>query len=160
MALSHPDASGWEATAVDVLSENQRMERLVNDLLFLARNEERPAGLTERHPARPRRHRAVRGGAGSAPGAGCRVDISRVSGGRVRGVGDHLTRVVRNLVENAERHAAGAVTLELRRISTYGRAPQIELVVSDDGPGVAAGVPGAHLRPLHPPRRRPQPARR
>ena len=37
VALSHPDPSGWEATASDLLSENHRMERLVNDLLFLAR---------------------------------------------------------------------------------------------------------------------------
>ena len=37
------------------------------------------------------------------------VDISRVTAGRVRGVEDHLTRVVRNLVENAERYAAGTV---------------------------------------------------
>ena len=135
VALSHPDASGWEATAVDVLSENQRMERLVNDLLFLARSEERPAGLAGATPldlddivlseaARLRSRGRVT------------VDISRVSAGRVRGVGDHLTRVVRNLVENAERHAHSAVKLDLRRISTYGRAPQIQLVVSDDGPGV------------------------
>jgi signal transduction histidine kinase len=120
---------------VDVLSENQRMERLVNDLLFLARSEERPAGLAGATPldlddivlseaARLRSRGRVT------------VDISRVSAGRVRGVGDHLTRVVRNLVENAERHAGSAVMLELRRISTYGRAPQIQLVVSDDGPGV------------------------
>jgi signal transduction histidine kinase len=62
-----------------------------------------------------------------------------VSAGRVRGVGDHLTRVVRNLVENAERHAAGDVRLELGRVSANGRGPQVQLVVSDDGPGVPAG---------------------
>jgi len=64
------------------------------------------------------------------------VDISRVSAGRVRGVGDHLTRVVRNLVENAERHAASTVRLELGAVLTNGRGPQVQLVVSDDGPGV------------------------
>jgi signal transduction histidine kinase len=66
------------------------------------------------------------------------VDISRVTAGRVRGVGDHLTRVVRNLMENAERHAAGTVRLELRRVNANGRGPQIQLTVSDDGPGVPA----------------------
>ena len=54
-------------------------------------------------------------------------------------MGDHLTRVVRNLVENAERHAAGNVRLELGRVSANGRGPQVQLVVSDDGPGVPAG---------------------
>ena len=135
VALSHPDPAVWEATAVDLLSENQRMERLVNDLLFLARNEERPAELIGATPLdlddivleEARRLRA-RGRV--------QVDISRVTAGRVRGVADHLTRVVRNLVENAERYAAGQVRLELRRVTPHGRRPQIQLTVSDDGPGV------------------------
>jgi signal transduction histidine kinase len=137
VALSHPDLSAWEATAEDLLSENQRMERLVNDLLFLARSEERPAGLSGATPldlddivlseaVRLRARGRVQ------------VDISRVSAGRVRGVGDHLTRVVRNLVENAERYATGNVRLELGRVSANGRGPQVQLVVSDDGPGVPA----------------------
>jgi signal transduction histidine kinase len=134
VALSHPPAD-WEATAWGLLSENQRMERLVNDLLFLARNEERPAGLVGAVPldlddivlseaGRLRARRQVQ------------VDISRVTAGRVRGVEDHLTRVVRNLVENAERYATGTVRLELRRVHANGRGPQIQLSVSDDGPGV------------------------
>ena len=59
------------------------------------------------------------------------VDASRVSGARVSGDRDQLTRVVRNLVANAERHAAGMVCLELRTLD--GEA---ELVVADDGPGI------------------------
>jgi signal transduction histidine kinase len=135
VALSHPDPSGWEATAEDLLSENQRMERLVNDLLFLARSEERQAGLAGAAPldlddivlseaTRLRSRGRVH------------VDISRVSAGRVQGLGDHLTRVVRNLVENAERYAAGTIWIELRRVHANGRGPQVQLAVSDDGPGV------------------------
>jgi signal transduction histidine kinase len=59
------------------------------------------------------------------------VDASRVSGARVTGDRDQLTRVVRNLVANAERHAVAQVCLELRTID--GEA---ELVVADDGPGI------------------------
>jgi signal transduction histidine kinase len=137
VALSHPDPSGWEATAGDLLSENHRMERLVNDLLFLARSEERPAGLVGATPLDL--DDIVLSEAGRLRARGrVRVDISRVSAGRVQGVGDHLTRVVRNLVENAERHAAGNVRLELGRVSANGRGPQVQLVVSDDGPGVPA----------------------
>ena len=136
VALSHPAASDWEVTATDLLSENTRMERLVNDLLFLARNEERPpAGLTGAAPldlddivlaeaARVRARGRVQ------------VDLSRVSAGRVRGVADHLTRVVRNLLENAERHAAGRIRIELSPVLATGRGAQVQLVVLDDGPGV------------------------
>jgi signal transduction histidine kinase len=135
VALSHPDTAVWEATAEDLLSENQRMERLVNDLLFLARSEERPAGLAGATPLDL--DDIVLAEAGRLRQRGrVQVDISRVSAGRVQGVGDHLTRVVRNLVENAERYAAGTVRLELRRVNANGRGAQIQLVVSDDGPGV------------------------
>jgi signal transduction histidine kinase len=135
VALSHPAASNWEATAEDLLSENQRMERLVNDLLFLARSEERPAGVVRAAPldlddivlaeaARVRARGRVQ------------VDLSRVSAGRVRGVADHLTRVVRNLLENAERHAATRIRVELSPALATGRGAQVQLVISDDGPGV------------------------
>jgi len=135
VALSHPDASDWAATAEDLLSENQRMERLVNDLLFLARNEERPSGLV--NATALDLDDIVLSEAGRLRSRGrVQVDISRVSAGRVQGIGDHLTRVVRNLVENAERYAATTVRLELRRVHANGRGPQIQLVVSDDGPGV------------------------
>jgi len=137
VALSHPDPSAWEATACDLLSENQRMERLVNDLLFLARSEERPAGLAGASPLDLDDIVLAEAGRVRARGR-VQVDLSRVSAGRVRGVGDHLTRVVRNLVENAERYAAGTVRLELRPVSANGRGPQVQLVVSDDGPGVPA----------------------
>jgi signal transduction histidine kinase len=138
VALSHPDSSVWEATALDLLSENQRMERLVNDLLFLARNEERPPGASRLIGATALDlDDIVLAEAGRLRTRGrVQVDISRVSAGRVRGVGDHLTRVVRNLVENAERHAAGTVRLELGSVLTNGRGPQVQLVVTDDGPGV------------------------
>src|SRR5438067_1216802 len=137
VTLSHPDPAAWETTASDLLSENERMERLVNDLLFLARSEERPAGLAGATVLDL--DDIVLAEAGRLRTRGrVQVDISRVSAGRVRGVGDHLTRVVRNLVENAERHAAGTVRLELCPVSANGRGPQVQLVVSDDGPGVPA----------------------
>jgi len=111
------------------------MERLVNDLLFLARSEERPAGLAGAVPLDLDDIVLSEVGRLRARGQ-VHVDISRVSAGRVQGIGDHLTRVVRNLVENAERHATGNIWLELRRVSPHGRRPQVQLAVADDGPGV------------------------
>lgn len=51
----------------------------------------------------------------------------------VMGVSKLLRRVVRNLLENARRHAAGTVTL---RLATQGT--MVELTVCDQGPGVPA----------------------
>jgi len=51
----------------------------------------------------------------------------------VMGVAKLLRRVVRNLLENAHRHAAGAVTLQLSAANSM-----VELAVCDHGPGVPA----------------------
>jgi signal transduction histidine kinase len=52
----------------------------------------------------------------------------------VTGDADELRRLVRNLVENAARHAAGKVTLSL---SPNGDDTVVQLDVVDDGPGIA-----------------------
>jgi signal transduction histidine kinase len=65
------------------------------------------------------------------PRAAAALDTSGVSAGRVLGDADALGRAVRNLLENADRHAAGVVHVELGR---NGR--DVQLVVADDGPGI------------------------
>ena len=81
------------------------MERLVRDLLFLAREDEgRPTQSTATSWSTSttwcsRRRR----GCGSA--AGSRSDTGGVSAAPVRGSREQLVRLVRNLLENAERHA-------------------------------------------------------
>ena len=151
--------SVWEATAEDLLSENQRMERLVNDLLFLARTEERPAGLAGAAPldlddivlseaARLRARGRVS------------VDISRVSAGRVRGSG--------RPPDPGGAQPGGERRTPRRRAGAARTAPGQRQRAGPPDPAGRVGrrprrtarAPGAHLRPLHPPRRRPQPARR
>ena len=61
-----------------------------------------------------------------------RVDTSRVSAAPVRGDADELRRLVRNLLENAVRHATSVVRLELRAVDGVA-----VLDVTDDGPGIA-----------------------
>ena len=54
-----------------------------------------------------------------------------VLAGRVQGVAAELTSVVRNLLDNAVRHARSQVRVTL---ATYG--PVVRLTVEDDGPGI------------------------
>lgn len=62
----------------------------------------------------------------------------------VLGVGKLLRRVVRNLLENARRHAAGDVTLSLAVASE-----QIEIRVCDQGPGVPEALRERIFEPFY-----------
>ena len=111
VAKAHPDRSPPGELADTVLAEALRMQRLVNDLLLLARADEHSLGL-RRRPLdlddivldEVRRLRAT---------STVAVDAGGVSAGPVVGDADALQRAVRNVVENAARHAAGRVTLSL-----------------------------------------------
>ncbi len=132
VAVAHPAPTDWDALARDLLADSAEMERLVRDLLFLAREDEGPTQPTAdelvdlddvvlEEAARIR--------------VGSRVPIGTggVSAAPVRGSREQLVRLVRNLLENAERHAHTQVEVG---VCTGDEA--VELVVSDDGPGVPA----------------------
>jgi signal transduction histidine kinase len=131
VALAHPERSDWRETAAALLTENRRMESLVRDLLFLARAESgtplRPAvplDLDDVVLAEATRLRTENG---------VRIDTSRVSAAAVLGRRDDLARAVGNLLDNARRHAASCIVIELGS-DDHG----VTLVVADDGAGIAA----------------------
>jgi signal transduction histidine kinase len=131
VARAHPEVGSWEETADGVLEDIDRMARLVDDLLLLARMD---AG--QQRTAR-RASEAVDVGAvvaaAVAVAAGARVQVrSAVSGElRVAADPDGLRRVVQNLVDNAVRHARTEVSVEATR-----EEGDVVLAVADDGPGV------------------------
>jgi signal transduction histidine kinase len=59
------------------------------------------------------------------------VDLSGFTAVRLQGRTEQLRRMIRNLLDNAERHAERTVTVELA-----GAGPSAELVVADDGAGI------------------------
>jgi signal transduction histidine kinase len=118
-----------ERTLPAVGAEIARLERLVEDLLLLARADE--GALTGRHSdvdlddlvdAEVRRLRDR-----AEPVVSSDVHPARVVGDRAA-----LARVVRNLVDNAVRHAAGRV-----HVGCGVSATGAWIEVSDDGPGIA-----------------------
>jgi signal transduction histidine kinase len=106
------------------------MERLVADLLFVARAD----NATELPVPTPVDLQDVvleevaRASAGSVP----TIDTADVRTAVVLGQRDDLARVVRNLLDNAARHARSTTKVALR-----GGDETAELVVQDDGPGIA-----------------------
>jgi signal transduction histidine kinase len=128
VAVAHPESTEWLTTAEVLLEEAQRVERLVADLLLLANADER--GLPVRREdvdlddlLSAEAHR-VR----STTSLGLAATIVPV---RVRGDHDRLARVLRNLVDNAVRHARSTVALSLRAEGT-----KAIVEVSDDGEGI------------------------
>jgi signal transduction histidine kinase len=119
-----------ERTIEDLLGETARLERLVADLLLLARADEGAMTLHRADVDLDDLLQDERQRLRTRPGLTVTASISPA-----RTVGDRaaLARVVRNLVDNAARHAAGRVHLAC---GVDGSHAWIE--VCDDGPGVPA----------------------
>jgi signal transduction histidine kinase len=124
VARAHPDAYPTEELVADLAVEVRRTAALVDDLLLLARVGSRPldSGTVDLAAV-------AQEAVDLALAAAERTDVQvRVTGaGEGRGDAGALVRVVRNLVDNAVRHASGSVDVLV--------APG-EVVVADDGPGV------------------------
>ncbi|HEX8495770.1 MAG TPA: HAMP domain-containing sensor histidine kinase, partial [Actinomycetales bacterium] len=127
--LAHPDGVDWPATAAEVLADVQRLGRLVDDLLLLARADapgaRRAAGvvdLADVAAAAVARHHGP-----------LDVRLAAPSPQPVRANADALGRVVTNLLDNAVRHARTRVRVDVRG----PEGGQVLLTVDDDGPGIA-----------------------
>lgn len=129
VALVHPSTVTPDDLLPGLLGDVTDLQKLVEDLLFLARSEAGTHEVSDAHvdlddlvldEARRLRERGQ-----------VRVDVSKVSAARTAGDCGQLARAVRNLGSNAERHATSVVTFELRE-----QDGSCELVVADDGPGI------------------------
>jgi signal transduction histidine kinase len=116
----------------DVLEDVGRLERLVQDLLALARLDERRA-LQRREPVRlDEVLRDVVAGYGHAR---VPVTLGEVAALTVDGDADGLHRVAVNLIDNAVRYAQSCVVVTLEP-GPSGARSSATLTVTDDGPGV------------------------
>jgi signal transduction histidine kinase len=137
VALAHPEATTSEELADVVLAEAMRMQRLVEDMLLLARADEHaepqraPVDLDDLVFEEARRLRSANF---------VRVDTSAVGAARVQGDIEGLRRVVRNLADNAARHATGRVDLSLSE-----QGGDVRLTIDDDGPGIPESQRGRVL---------------
>ncbi|MGV8845146.1 ATP-binding protein [Tessaracoccus sp.] len=118
-AGSHPEAWTTNELAADLQPEVLRMQALVDDLLLLARVGAAPA----RRGALDLRSIAADAVNAARPGIAVEVRGTGVAHGGASAV----QRVVRNLVENAARHARGSV-----RVTVWDG----HLIVEDDGAGI------------------------
>jgi signal transduction histidine kinase len=129
VARMHPDKVDVASLSDDVLAESARLEDLVSALLLLARLEADDDITTEvvdlddivlTEVSRARARSSVH------------IDAHAVGAGRTSGSVVLLGQVVRNLLDNACRHASSTVTVALDEHDDV-----VELRIADDGSGIA-----------------------
>jgi len=116
------------AIRAGVLADTIRLERIVGDLMELARSEEttgRPEATVALDVIVADEITAVQR---CSP---IEITADGIDDTVVRGRSDALARVTRNLLDNAVRHAEGQVHVALHHTDGWA-----ELTVDDDGPGV------------------------
>ncbi|MFJ6673117.1 sensor histidine kinase [Actinosynnema sp. NPDC091369] len=127
IAHAHPELTDWRAVVDGALQDTYRLHHLAGDLLMLARLDHAPAPasddvvdlaeLVRAETARRRGDHALT------------VDVDGVV--PVRGSRALLARLLGNLLDNAERHATGRVSV---RLAAHGGVAWLDVV--DDGPGI------------------------
>jgi signal transduction histidine kinase len=129
VAMAHPKRTTVAGFAEPVHAEALRLQRLIDDLLLLARADE--AGLALRRVAVDVDDLVFAEATRLRTTTGRRIDTGTVSAARVLGDTGGLRRVLRNLADNAARHAAGVVAFSLT-----ARDGTVTLTVDDDGKGI------------------------
>jgi signal transduction histidine kinase len=130
VARTHPERVSEQELGEVALEEGARLERLVQGMLVLARADE---GALRPEPVDVDLDDLLLEEARRVRGAGLAVDTSGVRATRVRGDAALLAQLVRNLVDNAARHARSGIALAVAA-DTDGTT--VALLVDDDGDGI------------------------
>lgn len=129
VAMAHPEGTSLRELAEIVLEEDVRLQRIVDDLLLLTKIDE--GTLQLRTAPVDVDDLVFEEGARLRSSTTLTIDTGGVSAGRVLGDRDKLERLVRNLTDNAARHARGAISLSLRVDDGA-----VVVAVDDDGAGI------------------------
>ncbi|GAA4576858.1 sensor histidine kinase [Planotetraspora kaengkrachanensis] len=125
-ARMHPEDTDLALLLRDAMGDVDRLEQIITDLLLLARVEATADGERRRLDLTDLVRREV----AARPGRP-RVRLWAERDVHVLAVQSQLVRALRNLLDNAQRHAIDAVDVQVRRYGGFA-----ELIVADDGPGI------------------------
>lgn len=134
VAIAHPDRASWPRTAERAVEQTTRLEALIDQLLLLARLDERTGPATvSLFAVRPFLASVVEE---------CRdpsLDISIAAPPSLTMTGNEtqLRRALTNVVANAVRYAERHIAIDVRLVPGPGGADRaVRLTVADDGPGI------------------------
>ncbi|WP_160145051.1 HAMP domain-containing sensor histidine kinase [Actinacidiphila yanglinensis] len=132
VGLAHPDRAPWPAIADRAVRQATRLEDLISELLLLARSD---AGRTAARRRRVDLAALIAEIRATTPTPPVAVEIDIPEGLAVTGSPAELSRLFRNILDNAIRHAHSLVQVsacELRADRT------VRVEIADDGPGIPA----------------------
>lgn len=123
VAADHPDQADWPAVVRDAVIDTQRLQSLAEDLLLLARLDS----------AQPRTSTPVDLSTVATDhlAGNPRVSLHTNGPAIINGDPKQLDRLLRNLIDNAERHARTEIT-----VSVESTEDKVVLIIADDGPGI------------------------
>jgi signal transduction histidine kinase len=127
VGLSHPDRAPWPEIARRAVRQSQRLEQLIAELLVLAK--------ADAHQLAARRQpvdlAALLADLAATPAPGVSIGLSVAPGTATTGNPEDLSRIFRNLLDNAIRYARHRVL-----ITAAARPEGIVVEIADDGPGI------------------------
>lgn len=130
VGLAHPDRAPWPVIAERAAGQSARLEELIQQLLLLARADERHlAANREAVDLAGLLHDIVAG----LPAPRVPIELDVAPSVSTTGDAGHLARLFRNIIDNALRYAAGRVV-----ITATATADLARVRIDDDGPGIPA----------------------
>lgn len=130
VGLAYPDKAPWPVIAERASQQSARLEELIEQLLLLARADERQLSQ-RREPVDLAA--MLKDTVAQLPAHQAEIDLRAGPGLTVIGDRGHLERLFRNIIDNALRYAASRVVITA---TANGHLAQIE--IDDDGPGIPA----------------------
>jgi signal transduction histidine kinase len=129
VGLAHPDRAPWPTIAERAVRQSARLEELIQQLLLLARSDDRQLAAT-RHPVNVH---ALLQEIRATTVTDIVLNLGAPTDATVLGNPEQLSRMFRNIIDNALRYARERVDV------TIDAAPdRVHVEIADDGPGIPA----------------------
>ena len=130
VGLAHPDRAPWPEIAGRAVRQSQRLENLIAGLLVLAKADAYRLAARRQPVDLAALFADLRG---ATPAPGISIDLSVPPGTTTAGNPEDLSRMFRNLLDNAVRNARHRVLV------TAAAGPDgVVVQIADDGPGIPA----------------------
>jgi signal transduction histidine kinase len=130
VGLAYPDRAPWPVIAERAVQQSARLEELINQLLLLAKADERQlAGQADEVDLAA----VLKDTVAQLPGHRAEIDMRIAANLTTTGDAANLGRLFRNIIDNALRYAAGRVV-----VSAAADGEAVKVQIDDDGPGIPA----------------------